>query len=362
MHSRKTLLFANGEEWVKSKGDPNFDVTMGSYDGAELCELVGIYILHELGKTYGLEISGLYRDDGLQCNRITSGRILERMKKDIIKLFKDKFGLRITIETNLKIVNFLDVTLDLNTGTFKPFSKPNSQPIYIHVDSNHPPKIIERIPKMISDRISGISSSKEIFERAAPFYDNALQQSGHKSKLSYTTSKPNNTKRNRKRKITWFNPPYSANVKTNVAKKFLKLVEKNFPKKHRLSKLFNRNNLKVSYSCLPNIANIISSHNKSILTSKPPDKSKTCNCRNKDSCPLKGNCLQEQVIYQCTITSSESKEEAKYIGLTENSFKTRWNQHNFTFRHEDEANSTELSKQIWNLQTQDIQPILSHGK
>ena len=61
---------------------------MGSYDGAELCELVGIYILHELSKRYGLEISGLYRDDGLQCNK--SARIIERMKKDIIKLFKEK--------------------------------------------------------------------------------------------------------------------------------------------------------------------------------------------------------------------------------------------------------------------------------
>ena len=123
MHSRKTLLFVNDQEWVKSKGDPNFDVTIGA-DGAELCELVGIYILHELSKIYGLEINGLYRDDGLQCNKTTSARILERMKKDIIKLFKEKLNLRITIETNLKIANFLDVTLDLNSGTFKPYAKP----------------------------------------------------------------------------------------------------------------------------------------------------------------------------------------------------------------------------------------------
>ena len=208
---------------------------MGSYDGAELCELVGIYILHELSKRYGLEISGLYRDDGLQCNK--SARIIDRMKKDIIKLFKEKFSLRIKIETNLKIFNFLDVTLDLNSGTFKPYTKPNSQPLYVHVESNHPPKIIERIPNMIDDHISGISlSSKKIFDRAAPFYKDALQQSGHKEKLVYTSHQPNNTKRKRKRKIMWFNPPYSANVKTNVAKKFIKIVEKKFPKKRRLSK------------------------------------------------------------------------------------------------------------------------------
>ena len=84
-----------------------------------------------------------------------------------------------------------------------------------------------------------------------------------------------------------------------------------------------------------------------------------CNCRNKESCPLKGKYLQDQVIYKCTVKSAEDEEEARYIGLTENTFKTRWNQHNFTFRHEDKANSTELSKYVWSLQKRDKQPLLS---
>ena len=49
LHSRKTLLFNNNEPWVKAGDSPMFDVAMGSYDGAEVCELVGLYILH---KTY----------------------------------------------------------------------------------------------------------------------------------------------------------------------------------------------------------------------------------------------------------------------------------------------------------------------
>ena len=180
---------------------------------------------------------------------------------------------------------------------------------------------------MIADRISGISSNKTIFERAAPFYNDALHHSGYKSNLVYR-EQATKTKQSRKRKIIWFNPPYSLNVKTNVAKRFLKIVDKHFPKKYRLHKLFNRNNLKVSYSCLPNVANIISSHNKIVLTGKTPALSKTCNCRRKESCSLNGNCLEKQVIYQCTIKSSKNEEGVDYIGLTENTFKTRWSQRN----------------------------------
>ena len=129
MHSRKSLLFTNNEQWVKKNDDPNFDVSIGSYDGAELCELVGSYILYHLGKKYGIQTNGLYRDDGLCCFKNTSGPESERIKKNIIKMFKEKFDLRITILPNLKTVNFLDFTLNLNTGTYQPYNKPNNQPI-----------------------------------------------------------------------------------------------------------------------------------------------------------------------------------------------------------------------------------------
>ena len=48
MHSRKTVLFDKDEPWVKRGDSPMFDVAMGCYDGAEVCELVGLYILHKL--------------------------------------------------------------------------------------------------------------------------------------------------------------------------------------------------------------------------------------------------------------------------------------------------------------------------
>ena len=110
-------------------------------------------------------------------------------------------------------------------------------------------------------------------------------------------NKSNPPKANRQRKIIWFNPPCSANVNTNIAKKFLQLIDTHFPKKNRLHKIFNRNNVKVSYSSLPNIASIINSHNKYILNNSKENITPTsCNCKEKSSCPVNGNCQQSSII------------------------------------------------------------------
>ena len=120
MHSRKSLLFDSNNIWIKKDSDLNFDVTMGSYDGAEICELVGLYILHVLGEKYRKDKVGLYHDDGLACFGNINGSQAERIRKKFISIFKTEFKLSITNETNLKILNFLDVTSNLNTGTHEP--------------------------------------------------------------------------------------------------------------------------------------------------------------------------------------------------------------------------------------------------
>jgi hypothetical protein len=54
--ARKSLLFGNGKLWTKKDGSNSLsDVTMGSFDGAEICELVGLFILNHLGKRFGKE-------------------------------------------------------------------------------------------------------------------------------------------------------------------------------------------------------------------------------------------------------------------------------------------------------------------
>ena len=69
---------------------------------------------------------GLYRDDGLGIIKATP-RQVENIKKSLCSIFQ-KYSLKITTEANKKIVNFLDVTLNLNTGKFHPYSKPNNTP------------------------------------------------------------------------------------------------------------------------------------------------------------------------------------------------------------------------------------------
>ena len=115
---------------------------------------------------------------------------------------------------------------------------------------------------MISNRISNISSSKVSFDRAAPFYNNALNSCGFKDNIAFIQNIPIPNARSRKGNIIWFNSSYSLNIRMNVAKIFLDLTDKYFPEVHKFHKLLNRNNLNVSYSCLPNIKKIITSHNK----------------------------------------------------------------------------------------------------
>ena len=81
---------------------------------------------------------GLYRDDGLAVIENANGPLLDRLRKKIIALFKDE-ELSITIETNLSVTDFFDVTLDLSRGKYYPYRKPNDKPLYINASSNHIP-------------------------------------------------------------------------------------------------------------------------------------------------------------------------------------------------------------------------------
>ena len=94
---------------------------MGSFDGAEICELVGLFLLSELSGL-GIDI-GLYRDDGLAASS-KSAREIENIKKKMCAIFKN-YNLKITIEANKKRVEFLDVYFDLEKDEYGPFMKPN---------------------------------------------------------------------------------------------------------------------------------------------------------------------------------------------------------------------------------------------
>ena len=108
---------------------------MGCCNGAEVCELVGTYILSQLNAVFENENVVLYRDDGLRIFRNLSGPEIERKRKAIVCVFKE-CGLSITTKANLNVVNFLDIQLDLINGTYQPYRKPNDNPMKHEVIRN----------------------------------------------------------------------------------------------------------------------------------------------------------------------------------------------------------------------------------
>ena len=114
--------------------------------------------------------------------------------------------------------------LDLDSGKYSPFRKPNNELLYINAKSNHPPSILKELPQMINRRISDLSCNEEEFNKAKGQYEASLSNSGHESTLKYDVRRT--PRRNRNRKVIWFNPPFNSCVRTNVGKQFLKLIKK----------------------------------------------------------------------------------------------------------------------------------------
>ena len=147
-------------------------------------------------------------------------------------------------------------------------------------------------------------------------------------------------------------PLFSNNVSTNVGKKFLRLLDKHFPPKHKFYPILNRNCVKISYSCMPNMAFIIKSYNAKLMKSAsgnsiPHTREAICNCRNKDHWPLNRNYTKSCIVYQTTITSG--KQSNVYFGSCSTTFTARFNNHTSSFRHRSKAASAELPKHVWKL-------------
>ena len=83
-------------------------------------------------------------------------------------------------------------------------------------------------------------------------------------------------------------------METNIGKTFLKLLDKHFPKTNRFYKIFNRSNVNISYSCLSSFVNMIKTRNNRIFSEEKTKDQPKGNCRQKDACPLEGNCLDKE--------------------------------------------------------------------
>ena len=191
--------------------------------------------------------------------------------------------------------------------------------------------------------MSDISCNKEYFDKAVSAYNNALKFSGFNENIQFTSTPP--PRRNRNRKIIWFNPSHNVNVKTNIGRIFLRLIDKHLPRHHKY-KLFNRNNVKISYSYMPNMRSVIRNHNTSLLKDHTPTDIKECSCRQKTECPLDNKCLSGYLVYNASVYRLDTNKTQHYYGTCEKNFKERYNNHTASFRNKNKEKSTELSKNV----------------
>ena len=177
--------------------------------------------------------------------------------------------------------------------------------------------------------------------------------SGHTHKLQYKPTEQCSTKKkNRKQNVTWFTPLYSANVKSNIGRDFLKLIDTSFPTSNPLHKLFTRQTVKLSYNCMPSMAKAVARHNMQILSKDQRDtvQQPGCNCQGGPAvCPVQGKCQTKSVVYRATVTDTGSGQVETYTGVTGNTFKERYNGHKSDIRHRKDRHKTCLANPIWDM-------------
>ena len=143
----------------------------------------------------------------------------------------------------------------------------------------------------------------------------------------------------------------------------------------------------MSYRCTENMSKIISSHNSKLLREQNKVEERKCSCTNKEECPLGGQCLLEDIIYQATVTPLDegdnptpnrnldegeeptpssnldegdnptpttSTKPETYVGLCSTNFKARLSNHNTSFKYKSNSGATALSRHIWDLKKNNI--------
>ena len=309
---------------------------------------------------------GLYRDDGLMVTPARP-RQADILRKKLEELFRRE-DLSIEAHANLKIVDFLDVQFNLSQNSYKPFMKPGNTPRYVHIHSDHPKQILNNLPLGVQRRLSTISSSKEEFDAAAPPYQAALAAAGHGHRLKYDETAgagagatgagawavpPRGNRRRRRRNITYFCLPFSRILETKLGNQFLRAIDESFPVGNEHHGKINRHNIKLSYSCMPNMKKRIGRHNRTVLNSETEEEVEPCVCTQYE-CPLDGDCGKKNVIYQAEVITEDGRIEF-YIGSTSQTFKGRYSGHRTSMNNPKyREKGSKLSKFIWELKDEGI--------
>ena len=100
--------------------------------------------------------------------------------------------------------------------------------------------------------------------------------------------------------------------------------------------------IKISYSSMPNIKNLIKLHNSKILNKGRHKTQRPCHFRIKESCPLNGKCIHQCMVYKSEVSTNTTYKE--YYGISKGEFKSRYNNRTQSFRNISHINHTELSK------------------
>ena len=178
-NAAKSILVNKEEIWTKQSTSEKiyelFDITMVSKHGAEISELVGLYILQGLKQTLPDKIIGIYRDDGLvDIDKSTSNVEVEKIKKELHK-FAKSIEIKIVFENPAFQINFPDLNLNLKQHSFFSYRKPNNRINYVNSSSNHPLVILKQIQKMIENRLTKNSSSRNLFDSIKKELNDALK-------------------------------------------------------------------------------------------------------------------------------------------------------------------------------------------
>ena len=183
------------------------------------------------------------------------------------------------------------------------------------------------------------------------------RNAGYNYKLSYQPrveqEQVGRRRSNRKRRITWFNPPFSSNCTTNIPKAFMRIIAECFPPGHVLRSSFNTNTVKASYRTMPNMAQVLAKHNAKVIakTRQTLLTNEGCNCQDKPACPLPGRCQTPGVVYKATITTTDPGNSMEtYTGLTGGPFRRRHYGHTDDMKEENQDKpGTTLSRHIHKL-------------
>ena len=151
--------------------------------------------------------------------------------------------------------------------------------------------------------------------------------------------------------IIWFDPPCSANLVKKVGKPFLSLFDKHFPLTTRIHKTFNRNIVKTSYCCLPNMK---------VTNPKTMTKDRTCNCVDKAKCALTQNCLYNNIIYKAVSMSTNPHYKEKiYFSTGKTTCKQRYSRHQRSFKFLKYKTDTELSSEVSQMKKSEQTPVIT---